>query len=275
MEIRNSLPVFLLDNVNYEYQSVVALRNINLKILHGEKIVILGANGSGKSTLLKILDALDFPTQGTFTAFGQNITGDYFNNENNEFEFRRKVGYVFQDSDVQLFSPTVWDEITFAPLHMELPLREVVKMASHAMKIMDIGHLKDRVPHQLSGGEKKRVAIASILSYQPSVWLFDEPTAGLDPKSQCRLIDFIYEIHGQKNTVITATHDLSILDEIADRVIVLSENHKIVADDSPKNILSNLKLLRKYNLIHEHRHRHKNRQHSHQHTHNLRHGHTY
>jgi cobalt/nickel transport system ATP-binding protein len=266
-------PIIEFNNVCFSYRSKIVLEDISFQIQKGEKVVFLGANGSGKSTLLKILDGLTYPYSGTFYLSGININEKYLSQKDNEFDFRKKVGFVFQDSDVQLFSSTVFDEVAFAPLHMGLSYEQVVRKTEKALKIMDIKHLSERVPFQLSGGEKKKVAIASVLSYEPSVWLFDEPTAGLDPRSQSLLIDFIYDLKQADNTVITATHDLSILNEIADRVIVLSENHRIVADGIPDIVLKDLKFLKKHNLLHEHIHKHGRRAHGHVHMHNVNHTH--
>lgn len=264
-------PIFELHNVVYEYNKQLALKDLNMNIFPGERIAILGANGSGKSTLLKILDGLYFSMKGEVIAFGEKLNPEYFDKDDNFYNFRKKVGFVFQDPDVQLFSPTVYEEVTFAPLHLGLSKQEVIERSNEAIKKMGISHLKDRSPYMLSGGEKKKVALASILSYSPKVWLFDEPTAGLDPRSQSNFLDFILDLGTNDNTIVTATHDLEIVDEIADRVIILSETHQLVRDGKPKEILSNLKLLRKYNLAHEHRHKHEDRQHKHVHTHRLKH----
>ncbi len=238
-----------LKNIYYSYMNISALENINFCANRGEKIAILGANGSGKSTFLKILDGLIFPTKGSYTAFGCKITEKAFLDEKTEFNFRQKIGFVFQDTDAQLFSATVEDEVAFAPLNLGIERDEVNNRVDEALEILNIQHLRNRVPHKLSGGEKKKVAIASILSYQPEVWLFDEPTAGLDPKSQDILIDFIYKLDPKKNTVIIATHDLSAASKIADRTVLMSENHEIIMDDKTEKILSNKKTLLKYNLI--------------------------
>ncbi|MBM3282965.1 energy-coupling factor ABC transporter ATP-binding protein [Candidatus Gottesmanbacteria bacterium] len=272
---KKPLPIINLKNITYSYQGVLALNDISFSIKQGEKVAFLGANGSGKSTLLKILDGLIFATNGTYQAFGNVITQETFSDEKREYEFRRKVGYVFQDSEVQLFNPSVWDEVCFAPLYMGFDKNEAAFKAERVLRIMNISHLKDRIPHQLSGGEKKKVAIASILSYQPEVWLFDEPTAGLDPRSQSRLIDFICQLDPKQNTVITASHDIAIVREIADRIIVLSEDHRIVTEGSPEKILSNKKLLTTHNLIHEHLHQHKGKKHTHIHSHLTLHKHSF
>jgi cobalt/nickel transport system ATP-binding protein len=163
---------------------------------------------------------------------------------------------VFQDSDVQLFSPSVWDEVAFAPLQLGLSRAEVTQRVDAALGALRIEKLRDRAPHRLSGGEKKRVALASVLSLNPDVWLMDEPTAGLDPRSQSWLVDFIIEQGQAGKTIITATHDLNIVESIADRVYVLDEEHRLVAQGTPAEILSNRSLLVACNLMHEHRHRH-------------------
>ncbi|MCL4489246.1 MAG: energy-coupling factor ABC transporter ATP-binding protein [Chloroflexi bacterium] len=248
--------VFELEHASYAYTQQVALRDIDLTVRAGERIAILGANGSGKSTLLKILDALYFPTEGSIRAFGEPLTEEAMQDPDRAFWFRRHVGLVFQDPEVQLFSPTVWDEVTFAPLHLGLPRAEVIERSEWAMELLGIGKLRDRAPHRLSGGEKKKVALASVLSLRPDVWLLDEPTASLDPRSQSRLLDFIDELAHEGKTIITATHDLDIVEEIAERVIMFCEDHEITGEGTPGQVLSDTEQLVHCNLIHEHRHRH-------------------
>ena len=249
-------PIYELDRVTYTYNHQVALKEISLTIHAGERLAILGANGSGKSTLLKILDALYFPTSGNFRVFGEPLTEQGMQDEKRAFDFRRRVGFVFQDPDVQLFSPTVWDEITFAPLHLGLPKTEVVERSEWAMDLLNIRKLRDRAPHRLSGGEKKKVALASVLSLRPDVWLLDEPTASLDPRSTSRLLDFLDELTREGKTIITATHDLDIVEEIADRVVMFCEDHELTGDGPAQEMLLNRERLIECNLIHEHRHRH-------------------
>ncbi|CAG0965863.1 partial Nickel import ATP-binding protein NikO, partial [Anaerolineae bacterium] len=210
--MENGTPIFELDHITYAYNQQIALKEISLTVRTGERIAILGANGSGKSTLLKILDALYFATSGKACAFGEALTEEALQDEALAFAFRRRVGLVFQDPDVQLFSPTVWDEVTFAPLHLGLPKHEVIERSEWAMELLNITKLRDRAPHRLSGGEKKKVALASVLSLHPEVWLLDEPTASLDPRSTSRLLDFIDELTREGKTIITATHDLDIVE---------------------------------------------------------------
>lgn len=272
---QNGSLAFQVDQIDFSYNNQIALRNVNLTVREGERIAIIGANGSGKSTLLKILDGLYFPQSGAVCAFGEPLTEEALQDEARAFAFRRRVGLVFQDPDVQLFSPTVWDEVTFAPLHLGLTRGEVVERAEWAMDLLNITKLRDRAPHRLSGGEKKKVALASILSLRPDVWLLDEPTASLDPRSQSRLLDFIGELRRDGKTIVTATHDLDIIEEIADRVVMFCEEHEITGEGTPHDMLSDYDRLVECNLIHEHRHRHPEdgTEHAHHHLHPVAHEH--
>lgn len=234
----------------------VALDQVNLDVRAGESLVIVGANGSGKSTLLKLLDGLYFPSQGSITAFGNSLTERVLDDEAVNFAFRRRVGLVFQDADVQLFSPSVLDEVAFAPLQLGLEPDEVNRRVNSALKALGIESLAGRAPHRLSGGEKRKVALASILSLQPEVWLLDEPTTGLDPRGQSWLVDFIREQYKAGKTVVTATHDLSIIELIATRVYVFGTDHKIAATGTAEEILGNHDLMHACNLAHYHLSRH-------------------
>jgi cobalt/nickel transport system ATP-binding protein len=246
-------PVFEVKQVSFAYEGKqLALDGINLTVHAGESLVILGANGCGKSTLLKVLDGLYFPTQGSISAFGKPLTEDALRDDEYNFSFRRRVGLVFQDTDVQLFSPSVLDELAFAPLQLGLPRDEVNRRVDSALKMLRIEKLRDRPPHRLSGGEKRRVALASLLTLQPDVWLMDEPTTGLDPRSQSWLVEFVLEQRRQGRTVITATHDLDIVEEIASKIYVFSEEHQIVAVGTPEEILNDHDLLHQCNLVHYH-----------------------
>ena len=261
-------PVFEVQDAHFSYdRRQTALAGVTLHVERGEKIAVLGSNGSGKSTLLKLLDGLYFPQQGVVRAFGQPLSEERFNDEAFAFNFRRRVALVFQDADVQLFSPTVWDEIAFAPLQLDLSEAEVKARVAEAVTTLRIEHLVDRAPHRLSGGEKRRVALASVLALRPEVWLLDEPTTGLDPRSQSWLVDFILEQSEQGGTFITSTHDLDIVSEIADRVYVFDETHRVAAQGPTAQILADRDLLLRCNLVHAHRHRHGELVHAHPHRH--------
>ncbi len=261
--------IFDLQNTSYTYlEKFEALKDVNLKITQGEQIVVVGANGSGKSTLLSLLAALIFPTAGEFHAFGNAVTEEVFNSlQDNEFGryFRKNVGFVFQNPDIQLFCSTVFDEIAFGPLQFDMPQEDVKRRTEEIMSLMGISGLRDRAPHTLSGGEKKKVCIASILSINPDVLLLDEPTAGLDPRSQLWFIELLQDLAKAGKTVITATHDLDIIEQISTRAIVFGEDHAIKADSDCVAVMNDLELLLSTNLIHEHMHRHATLMHNHLH----------
>ena len=269
--------IFDLRDVSYSYVGKIdALKDVNLKINQGEQVTIIGSNGSGKSTLLAILDGLVYPTSGEFYAFDNLVSEEAFDAiKDNEFRsyFRTKVGFVFQNSDVQLFSSTVFEEIAFGPLQLNLPLAEVKARVEGVMEMMQIGKLRDRPPHTLSGGEKKKVCIATVLVNNPDVLLLDEPSAGLDPRTQLWLIELLQELGQAGKTVITATHDLEIIDQISKRAIVMGEDHRIKVDGDAEAVLSDYELLLSSNLVHEHTHLHGKLVHEHLHVHGVEHKH--
>jgi cobalt/nickel transport system ATP-binding protein len=270
-------PIFDLRNISYSYAGKIdALKDISLKVNQGEKISIIGSNGSGKSTLLAILNGLVYPTSGALFAFGNEITEDVFDAiKDNEFRtyFRTKVGFVFQNSDVQLFMPTVYEEIAFGPLQLNFSQEDVKTRVEEVLAMMDIDKLRHRSPHTLSGGEKKKVCIASVLVNNPDILLLDEPSAGLDPRTQLWLVELLQELGRAGKTVITATHDLEIIEMISERAIVMGEDHRVKMDDDAKTVLCNYELLMASNLIHEHMHIHGKLVHEHLHSHKKEHGH--
>jgi cobalt/nickel transport system ATP-binding protein len=260
------MTLFAADCLTYRYRNIAALSELTLEIAEGSRVALLGANGSGKSTLLRIFDGLYFAESGSVRFRGRELNEAQFADDRFALDFRREVGLVFQNPDVQLFNPTVFDEVAFGPLQLRWPAAEVRLRVSETLERLDIAHLKDRVPHRLSGGEKKRVALASVLVLDPKVLLLDEPTAALDPRSQSQFIDLLVAWGGGAKTVITATHDLGDLTDIADRCCVL-DSGRLVADGPPAEILRDADLLRQTNLIHAHRHRHGGGEHSHPHVH--------
>jgi cobalt/nickel transport system ATP-binding protein len=263
--VTSARPVFELEDVRYTYsRKQVALDGIDLCIREGEMVALLGANGCGKSTLLKVLDGLYTPSSGALRVFGEDIKNVESDLEETH-RFHRRIGLVFQDPDVQLFSPTVGDDVAFGPLQLGLPLKEVRARVEGALAQMGIEHLRDRAPFELSGGEKKRAAIASVLSLDPDVILLDEPTASLDPRTKWVLVNMIVELGRQGRTIITATHELDIVPIIAQRVVVIGEERKVLADGTPERVLKDDPLLIKANLIHEHLHRHADVEHAHAH----------
>lgn len=264
--------VFELADVYFQYRpGEPALKNINLNIMSGERIVLLGPNGCGKSTLEKVLAGLIYP-QGRVTAFGTVI--DAHNMRDKEFAaaYRRKVGFVFQNSDVQIFCASVIDEIMFGPLAMGMPHAAARDRALELLEFVGIAALADRLPHHLSGGEKKKVAIAAVLAVNPAVLILDEPTNGLDPRTQRWMLDTLNDLSQSGKTIITATHQLDIVLELADRVVVMDDSHTIIAEGRATEVLHDRELLLEANLIDERYHVHLHGEDGHVHVHKHVHG---
>jgi cobalt/nickel transport system ATP-binding protein len=260
--------------INYSYcNNIGALVDLSLSIKEGEKVAIIGANGSGKSTLLQILGGLKHPSSGTVFFRGREVSKASLRDKEFLRFFREGVGYIFQDSDIQLFCPTVLDELLFGPMHLGITQNEALERAFLVLQLLNIENLKERPSYMLSGGEKKRVAIGSILTMNPQVLLLDEPTNGLDPRTQCFLTELIFELNESGKTIVISTHDLSLIAEFQPKVAVLSEEHRIEQIGSAEEILKNEDLLLKVNLIHEHMHSHGQTAHSHRHSHYVYHRH--
>ncbi|MDD5351111.1 MAG: ATP-binding cassette domain-containing protein [Chthoniobacteraceae bacterium] len=259
-------PAFSLADVTFRYGEAPVLEGLSLAISPGECAVVLGANGSGKSTLLRVLAGLGFPERGRVEWQGQALDEAALAREAFARDFRRRVGVVFQNPDVQLFNATVWEEVAFGPLQMGWGRGEVAERVEAALAALGIGDLRDRPPHRLSGGEKKRVALASVLVLDPEVLLLDEPTAALDPHSQGMMIDFLFGCLGKK-TIVATTHSLEVAQEIADRCLVLA-NGRLAAAGPAALVLGDTALLERSHLLHVHRHRHfSGTAHSHVHRH--------
>lgn len=257
-----------LDDVHFAYAGgIPALEGLTLGIAPGERLAILGANGCGKSTMLRILAGLLFPQKGAYRAFGREIDERALSRDPFGMYFRKEVGIVFQNADAQLFNPTVADEIAFGPLQMNDPPEEVERRVRETLDRFGIGGLAERPPYALSGGEKKKVAAACVLVMEPQVLLLDEPTAGLDPRSSRALVDLVVEAQERGTTVVTATHDLHIVSEIASRVVVIGEDRRVLATGPPEDLLADRGLLLAANLVHLHRHAHEDYWHVHEHEH--------
>jgi cobalt/nickel transport system ATP-binding protein len=263
-----------INNISYAYcQKFHALQDVRLEIGKSEMFAVIGSNGSGKSTLIQILAGLIYPSKGDYLFEDQPVTESSLREKNFLRYFRQKVGYIFQDADIQLFCPTVIDELLFGPLQIGLSREEASDRASGVMKMLRIENLGNRPTYMLSGGEKKKVALASVLTMNPDVLLLDEPTSGLDPRTQVYFLELILALNEAGKTVIIATHELSLVSELHARVAVLSEDHRIAKVGMAEEILNDEKLLLDVNLIHEHIHYHDGKSHSHIHSHYLFHKH--
>jgi len=226
-------------NLQYSYpDGTDALREISFEVYRGQSLAITGANGAGKSTLLLHLNGLLTPSSGTLTI--QNIALGPKNRE----KVQRRVGLVFQNPDDQLFMPTVWQDVTFGPLNLGLSAEEVTARATEALNQVDALHLKDRPPFRLSAGEKRRVALATVLAMQPEILVLDEPTTGLDPCSRRQLIQLL---NGFGYTLILASHDLDLVMDVCERTLVLHEG-KIAAEGATGEIFTDGELLQRCRL---------------------------
>jgi cobalt/nickel transport system ATP-binding protein len=183
------------------------------------------------------------------------------------------MGYIFQNPEIQLFCPTVFDELLFAPLQLNLTVEDAEERAEQTLSFLGIEYLKERPVLMLSGGEKKKVAIASVLTMNPDILLIDEPLSSLDPKTQTFFIDLLLELNRAGKTIVFTTHHLDLIDHLQPRVVVLSEDHTIQKTGTASEILSDEEFLISVNLIHEHVHKHGNEVHRHYHSHYVFHKH--
>ncbi len=266
--------IIRLEGICYNYyDQVPAVCDIGLTIKEGERYAIIGANGSGKSTLLQIMNGLIHQSQGKYFFRGHEVSEQALKDKGFLRFFRERVGYVFQDSDVQLFCPTVLDELLYGPLQLEIKATEALDRAFEVMKMLNIENLKDRPSYMLSGGEKKKVALGSVLTMNPEVLLFDEPTNCLDPRTQCFLVELMFALSEAGKTLVIATHDLALVDDLQTQVALLSENHRMEKIGTSADILQDEELLLSVNLVHEHMHYNGPSAHKHKHSHYFFHKH--
>ncbi len=247
--------IFECHDLHYAYQGrFPALCGIEMTIAAGERVALVGANGTGKSTLLNLLDALIFADRGYISFRGRTLTEAAFKDESFSINFRKQVGLVFQNPDIQLFCPTVREDIAFGPLQLGIDKPTLKNRMEYLTETLKISHLLDRAPHQLSVGEKRKVALATILVIDPDVLLLDEPTAGLDPQTTDHLVKMLAQFSRAGKTIVTATHDLHIIEDISDKVYVFGQDKRLAASGNPSEILGNTVLLQANNLIHIHTH---------------------
>lgn len=237
-----------LKNVFFKYKDEEVLKNINLKIGQGDSIALIGANGSGKSTLLKLLNGIIFPSSGDYYFNNVLISKDKLEQSDFSKKFHKKMGFVFQNSDAQLFCSNVYEEVAFGPRQMGMDEAEVEKRVNDCLNLLNVKDLENKEPYNISGGEKKRVAIASVLALNPEVLVLDEPMSGIDPKGKKFLNDLFKKLNRVGKTIICSTHDFEYVKGLFRRVLVFSEDHRIIRDDAYSRVIQDNDFLIKCNI---------------------------
>ena len=231
-------PVVLIEHLSYRYpDGTQALRDVSLSIGRGQCVGLIGPNGAGKSTLLLHLN-------GTLRGEGRVVIGDLEVAKQTLSEVRRRVGVIFQDSDDQLFMPTVFDDVAFGPLNLGLSEEEVRRRVTEALRVVGREGFEERAPYHLSGGEKRAVAVATVLAMEPEVLVMDEPTSSLDQRSRRSLIELLRKL---PITKLITTHDLELILELCSRCVVMNDG-RIVADGPAPTILADARLLARYGM---------------------------
>ena len=216
------------EDVCYAYDGVPVLRHVDCLIAQGEAVAISGPNGAGKSTLLRMLNGLIYPELGHYWFKGTEITAAKMREHRYAKAFHQQVGFVWQNPDIQLFCGSIAEELAFGPEQMGLPADEIKRRVEDALEFAGIAHLRERAPYTLSGGEKKKTAIASILTMNPAVWTLDEPLSALDEKNQQWLIEFLLALKKAGKTLIFSTHDANLARQLADQEIRLEAAHSCI-----------------------------------------------
>jgi len=223
-----------LDNICYRYPAegpeagALALGDISLTLERGESVALMGPNGCGKSTLLRLFNGLIFADSGTYRFDGQVVDRKAMHDQLFAKRLHQRLGFVFQNPDVQLFCPSVAEEVAFGPRQMGLSVAEVEERAQSCLELMGIGHLAERAPYHLSGGEKHKVALACVISMSPDVLVLDEPLSGLDEESSAWLLGFLIRLRDAGTTLLISTHHTALADEVAHRTIRMDKDHRIV-----------------------------------------------
>ena len=231
-------------NIKYSYNAdYQALKGVSLKVEKGEMVALLGKNGAGKSTLFLHLNGIYQPDEGQVFIDGEELKYD----KKSLLKFRQKVGIVFQNPDDQIFAPTVEEDVAFGPLNLGLSMEEVQDRVEEALARVGMSGFEKTAPHHLSGGQKKRVAIAGILAMKPEIMVLDEPTAGLDPQGVVDLSKLLNELNDEGITIIISTHEVDLVPNYAKRVFVLVDG-LLIAEGTPKEIFAKPEILQQANL---------------------------
>jgi cobalt/nickel transport system ATP-binding protein len=238
----NNNYIVSVNDVKFSYPTgITAINGVTFNITQGERVALLGPNGSGKSTLILLIAGLLTPNSGDITVFNEKTGTKNFQ------KTRSRIGIVFQDPDDQLFTPSVIEDIEYGPKNLNIPDKDIKTQSTHILQKMDIQHLKNRPPHRLSFGEKKKVSLATALILKPDLLILDEPTANLDLTSRRKLINTLNELNKTGTTIIISTHDAEAIPELADRIIIINNGTKI-DEGKTSDILQNKNILEQSGL---------------------------
>jgi cobalt/nickel transport system ATP-binding protein len=237
--------IFRLENLSHCYSDgTLALDDVSLSFERGARIALLGTNGSGKTTLLHHLNGILKPTSGTIYYEDEPLQYD----SKSLLELRKRVGFVFQDPNDQLFAPTVKQDVAFGPLNLGIPAEQVKKIVEEALKTVGMDEFANKPPHFLSLGQKKRVALAGVLAMQPEVIIMDEPTSNLDPRATSEILHLLLHLNKEAEiTLLLATHDVDMVPLFAKKLYILSKG-KLASYGSPKELFSDTEMIRNVNL---------------------------
>jgi cobalt/nickel transport system ATP-binding protein len=238
-----------LRDVSFSYPETAALCRIDLRIEEGDSVAIIGPNGSGKSTLLRLICGLATSVSGSYRFDGETMTAARLSDPRFAKAFHRRVGFLFQDSDAQLFCGSVRDEIAFGPRQMGLRESDFDGRVADLVGLFDLGAVETRVPYHLSGGEKRKVALASVLALNPEVLCLDEPMGGLDPRTKSSLRGLIATLNAAGKTIICATHDFEYVGGLFRRAVALSREGRLVRDGPYDEIIGDRDFLEAMNII--------------------------
>jgi cobalt/nickel transport system ATP-binding protein len=232
------------NNVTYEYpDGTKALEEVNFNAEEGKIVALLGPNGAGKSTLFLHFNGILRPTKGSLVVDGEKLKYE----KKDLLKIRQKVGIVFQNPDDQLFAPTVLEDVAFGPMNMGLSNEDVEKRVKEALTRVGMEGYEKKAPHHLSGGQKKRVAIAGILAMKPKIMVLDEPTSGLDPKGASQILRLLYQLNSEGMTIVISTHDVDLVPIYASKVYIISQG-KIIKEGNPQEVFEDVDTIRGANL---------------------------
>ncbi|MGA2545442.1 MAG: ABC transporter ATP-binding protein [Rectinemataceae bacterium] len=238
-----------LSDIVYDYGEGEVLSGISVSIAQGGSVAFIGPNGCGKSTLMKLLNGIVLPRSGGYLFDGAEVCARSLKDPAFAKRFHQRLGFLFQNSDAQLFCPVVHDEVAFGPRQMGLPESEVEKRVEDCLELLGIRELRSRVPYHLSGGEKRRVALAAVLALNPEVLVLDEPMSGLDPRMKSFLREIVASLNRAGKTIVCSTHDFAYVDGLFETAVVIGADHRVARVGPWLEIMADEKFLREQNII--------------------------